>query len=375
LNGFSEAQPPPPGRVADVALVSESRDRDGHQQHFRLYLRALEAVGLPYSVYQCVDPSSASEYSAEGTRVYGRRVPGSAQLEMGLNRLFRVYPRRLRALPERVVHVNDAFLAPLTQYRGHVVVTLADLSKMTTHYFPRVSVWLHNRSLRQIRDAQAVVCSSEYVRQEILSLLPVAESQVHVVPLRSLLPLAAEPRRPPPPPTARAPWTLLYVAGDRPRKNLPLFFEILRRLDDRYRGLLVSRLRPSTQDTVSRMGLGPRLEIRSWVEDLTATYRSAQLLVHTAPYEGFGIPLAEALSQGLPVVAANRTSIPEVVGPGGLLVDEDSPEAWCRAVERLSDPELYSRLSSAALAQSDRFPLPAIGARLREAYGLGKGPG
>ena len=354
-----------------VALVSESRERDGHQRQFDVYCRGLDAVGLPYSVYQCVDPSLRTEFSNRGTIVPGIRIPGSPTWEMGTNRLFQVYPRRLRGIPERVVHVNDAFLAPLIRFRDDVVVSLADLSKMTTDYFPRASVWLHNRSLRRIRQARAIICHTEYVRQEILTHLPVTESQVRVVPLRSLIPTLTTDRPQFGSPTIQAPWTMLYIAGDRPRKNIPLFLEILRRLDDRYRGLLVSRLRPSTQLLISKMGLGSRLQVQSWVPDLEPIYRSAHILVHTAPYEGFGIPLAEAMSQGLPVVAANATSIPEVVGNGGLLVGPNELTAWCEAIERLSDPGYYSGVSRNALAQAERVSFSNIGTRLREAYGLG----
>jgi glycosyltransferase involved in cell wall biosynthesis len=348
------APTPQPTLPATVAMVSESQQRDGHQQMFQVYCRGLAEVGLPYSVYQCVDP-------------------GSPRLEMGVNRLFEVFTRRLKALPERIVHVNDAYLAPLARRRSNVVVTLVDLAKMTTDYFPRAAVWLHNQSLRHIREARAVVCPSEYVRQEILTHLPVTGPQVHVVPLRSLLPLAPAGRPPPDPPTSQAPWTLLYVAGDRPRKNIPLFLDILARMDNRYRGVLVSHIRPPTAELISKLGLQQRLLVRDWVEDLRPTYWAAHLLVHTAPYEGFGIPLAEAMSQGVPVVATNRTSIPEVVGNGGLLIDSQDPDAWCQAIEKLSDPVLYSRISQAALAQADRVSLANIGSRLRKAYGLNGG--
>lgn len=367
--GRPEGPRPAPDPVPLVAMVNESRRRDGHQQMFEVYCRALAAVGLPFSVYQCVDPSRASEYATQGHRVLGYRVPGPVRFEVGVNRLLYVFPRRLAGLTERFVHVNNAFLAPLTRYRGEVVVTLVDLAPLTTPYFPPVTAWLRNRCLDRIQDARAVVCPTSYIRQEIVERLPVDPSRIHVVPLRSLL--AGAPARPAPePPTLQRPWTLLYVASDRPRKNLTLFFEILRRLDGRFRGRLVSRLRPATRDRISRMGLSSRLEVLDWVEDLGPVYDASHLLVHTAPYEGFGFPLAEAMSRALPVVAADHSSIPEVVGPGGVLVGSEDPTAWCRAVEQLTDPAAYSKVSQACRTWSDRCSLSDIGLRLRRAYGL-----
>ncbi len=366
----SQPRPASPPSAPVVAMVNESQRRDGHQQMFETYCRALSAVGLPYSVYQCVDPSLASEYATAGRRVVGRRLPGSGLLEMGYNRFFEVFPKRLGPMPEPIVHVNDAFLAPLVRYRRNVVVTLVDLVKLTTAYFPRVAVWLYDRSLREIGKARAVIAPSHYVRQELLAHLPLAEPQVHVVPLRSLLPPLRTPRPAPEPPTAERPWTLLYVARDRPRKNLPFFFELLRRLGHEYRGLLVSQVRPPTSRQIARLGLGSRLQVLPWADDLTPIYRSAHVLVHTAPYEGFGIPLAEAASQGLPVVASNRTSIPEVVGAGGILLEPNDTASWLEAIRRLTDSGVYSGLSEAAREQADRVSLVEIGSRLRAAYGL-----
>jgi glycosyltransferase involved in cell wall biosynthesis len=92
---------------------------------------------------------------------------------------------------------------------------------------------------------------------------------------------------------------------------------------------------------------GTRLLLPGRVGDVAAVLRRADLLVHPARWEGFGLALLEAMLAGLPVVASGVSSIPEIVvdGETGLLVPPDEPEALRAAVERvLADPgELGAR--------------------------------
>ena len=350
-----------------MAMVNGSRRFDGLTRHFHAYLRGLDRVGITYATYTCVDPSERWDYPAEGTIVPGYRVPGGGRLEMGINRLLSVFARRLRDVPGDLVHVGDPYLAPLARYRPDVIVNIPDLGKLTTRWYPWPSSLIHNLDLRAVARARGVVCSTDYVRQEVLRRLPIPADAVRVAPLHSLLPPGG-PRDSPDPPTEQAPWNLLYVGADRPHKNLPLFLEVLRVAGAKFRGTLVSRLSASTAERIRRLGLGGRMTVLCDVNDLTSVYRDANVLVFPSFLEGFGLPLVEAMGQRLPILASSMTSVPEVVGSAGILLDPTNPADWIAALERLQEPTVYQTLSRASWERSQTFTADRTGAALREAY-------
>jgi glycosyltransferase involved in cell wall biosynthesis len=110
-------------------------------------------------------------------------------------------------------------------------------------------------------------------------------------------------------------------------------------------------------------------------EELAQLMAAARTLVFTSAYEGQGMPLLEAMACGTPVVAMRNTSIPEVVGRGGILVDE-KPGGSQTAAEELAkvcieltrDEDEHDRLGHLALQQSSSFTLSAFGAALSRAY-------
>lgn len=354
-----------------IALVHDARRFDGHYRMFEILRHALRAAGRPVASYSCIDPSQAEEYPHDGTVVWGRRIPPGGDLERGVNRFFPVFTRQLRSIPADVVHVMDVHLASLAQFRPDVVVSIADLAKRTTRWYPRGASFVHNHGLRYLARSRAVVCHTEFVRGEILRTLPCPPERVVVAPLYSLLPEGPV-RSAPPPPTPAHPWTLLAVSTDRPHKNLGLFLELLRSTDDRYRGLLVSHPTPATRRRIAELGLTARLTVVTGGEAITDVYRRSEVLIFPSRHEGFGLPLVEAMGQGLPVVASDRTSIPEVVGAAGPLLNPEDPGPWLRALDRLTAPGAWEAASRRSREQARTFGPERTVRGLLTAYRGGK---
>jgi glycosyltransferase involved in cell wall biosynthesis len=90
--------------------------------------------------------------------------------------------------------------------------------------------------------------------------------------------------------------------------------------------------------------------------DLPHFYGGASCFVYPSLFEGFGLPLAEAMACGTPVIGANRTALPELVGDAGLLVDPESVDAIAAAVTRvLTDRDLAGDLGRRGLERSRRY--------------------
>jgi glycosyltransferase involved in cell wall biosynthesis len=102
---------------------------------------------------------------------------------------------------------------------------------------------------------------------------------------------------------------------------------------------------------------------------LQALYRHASCLLYLSLAEGFGLPLIEAMSMGTPIVASNRTSIPEVVGDAGLIVDPENSEEVTRALaDVLSSPELRDSMIARGRARAKQFDGAVAASRMIEVY-------
>jgi glycosyltransferase involved in cell wall biosynthesis len=91
--------------------------------------------------------------------------------------------------------------------------------------------------------------------------------------------------------------------------------------------------------------------------------------VYPSTYEGFGLPLAEAMAAGCPVIAADRTALPEVLGDAGILVEAEDAGAWADAMRRVLDDEpLRTRLAAAGRKRVRAFSLGEAARRQVAAY-------
>lgn len=174
---------------------------------------------------------------------------------------------------------------------------------------------------------------------------------------------------------------VLYVGNKRPHKNVARLIEAFRLLlSDRDPGcdlVIAGRDEPGDIETDARgvrlladeLGLNGRVRFVGEVpeEDLPALYRGAEAFIYLSSYEGFGLPPLEAMACGTPVVALKATSLPEVVGDGGLLLDSADPAIVADSVRRvLADRTLRDSLSQRAVRQARRFSWEATASCVSE---------
>lgn len=181
----------------------------------------------------------------------------------------------------------------------------------------------------------------------------------------------------PDPAVPRAPATLLCIGrASDPNKGIAVLIEALAKLPPPVRLVLVDEDHPLHEGRrlAARLGVGDRLEIvgRVPAAELVRLYRSATLVVVPSLYEGFGLPAAEAMACGTPVVAAAAGALPEVLrtGGGGPLVAKGDPDALARTIAALlAEPETRRRLGDEARARVvDAYSWPRIAARTAEVY-------
>ena len=161
-----------------------------------------------------------------------------------------------------------------------------------------------------------------------------------------------------------APSYILCVAGSDPTKNIKslihAYSKFPNRLLNNYQLVLAGDLQRDRMlcETIKQLGLENNVVMTGIVSDerLVRLYQEAAVFVFPSLYEGFGLPLLEAMACGCPVVSSNRSSIPEVVGDAGILIDPLDLTAMSQAIERvLTDSTLAERLRGAGLRQAKRF--------------------
>ncbi|MHC4726643.1 MAG: glycosyltransferase family 4 protein, partial [Planctomycetota bacterium] len=156
---------------------------------------------------------------------------------------------------------------------------------------------------------------------------------------------------------------ILYVGSLSPRKNIVRLLNAFSQICQRIPHSLVLTGSKSWKDstvyhTMQELNLGDRIKQLGYVEpeDMPVLYNLAGAYVYPSLYEGFGLPVLEAMQCGCPVVASNATSIPEVAGDAAILVDPINTTAIAQSIYRvLSDSKLREELVYAGFQQAKKF--------------------
>lgn len=250
-----------------------------------------------------------------------------------------------------------------------VITTVHDISfEHFPHMFRKATV-LRMRSMIpwSARRSAAVLTGSEYSRRDLIESYDLPPDKVHVTlyatsNLFTTLPTAEARRRVG---SLDVPGEyILYVGNLQPRKNLPRLLDAYRLL--RERGWSVplvivgqrAWLADDVFDTVRRHSLGEHVKFTGYVSDeqLVGLYNLAHVMVYPSLFEGFGLPVLEALACGAPTVTSSTSSMPEVAGDAALLVDPTDVDEIANAIERLlADASLRDRLRAAGPRQAARF--------------------
>jgi glycosyltransferase involved in cell wall biosynthesis len=232
------------------------------------------------------------------------------------------------------------------------------------------------------RHAKAIIAVSAATKRDVVRTLKVPESKVHVVyeaASPQFRPLAHTPsleavRRKYGLPESFA----LYVGTIEPRKNLVRLFEAFEQVRRRGRGSTVLALvgNRGSSDTailasLERLGLGDAVRIlgQAPTDDVVALYNLADLLVLPSLYEGFGLPVIEAMACGTPVVTSPNGALAEIAGEAAEYVDPTQVESIAAGLYAvLCDPERQADLRAAGLRRAAQFSWEATAQHTRRIY-------
>lgn len=280
-----------------------------------------------------------------------------------------------RRIPAKAqVHVTNQNLSFLPVHRP--VITVMDLYRLThAGYASRL---VARGMYSGIPQARRLVAISHFTESEILRTYGARAPPSTVAPLGVNEFMREVDSRPSP---MAAPY-LLHVSTETPRKRFDLALRAFALFRERTPSSPLILLKAGRAETpqlrihhvqlVRRLGLEGHVVFEDDVSDerLRNFYRHARALLCPSSYEGFGLPAAEAMAQGCPVLATDATSLPEVVGEGGMLLDDDVGR-WADAIAISEDAAWRKRSSAQALQQSRRFTWQETAQRTLDAYAAG----
>jgi glycosyltransferase involved in cell wall biosynthesis len=279
-----------------------------------------------------------------------------------------------------IVHANN-FFCPVGLENARLVYTLYDLAFLEYPEWTTSENWnacfegVFNASLY----ADAIIAISQYTRQHFLRLFPhYPENQVHLVYGASRF-VKSPPVEPPNVDLGiESDRFWLHVGTIEPRKNherlLAAYARYASQVQDPFPLVLVGArgwLMEQFDAQIDALGLGNRVIRLGYVTDaaLSWLYESCFAFIYPSLFEGFGLPVVEAMSFGAAVIASNVTSLPEVVGDAGLLIDPLSVESISDALIRLGTGH-YDRaeLKQKAMKQAENFSWQQTAERVMEIY-------
>ena len=247
------------------------------------------------------------------------------------------------------------------------VVTIHDLIFMRCpEYYNPVDVATYKWKFRNaIRQANRIIAISECTRRDIMELGEIDDSRIHVVyqscDTRFRLQVSPEQKQ-----DVRVRYSLpkryvLFVGTIEERKNALLAAQALPYLSDDIHLVLVGRQTAYAKTITSfarQNGLANRIHMLSGVptSDLYAIYQQAECFVYPSRYEGFGIPVIEAIQSRLPVIACTGSCLEEAGGPDNVYVDPDEPQEMAMAIKSITDnPDAARQIVTRSLDYIRRF--------------------
>jgi len=283
--------------------------------------------------------------------------------------------------PLTLFHQPDFFLPPV-KAATRTIVTVHDLSFEHTPadmIMPGMEAHLKKWVPCSVQRADHVIAVSAATRQDLIDLYHTPPEKITVLhhgvapqfqPIADSAQLAR----------VRHKYNLgdrpfvLSVSTIQPRKNYRRLIQAFAQIDDAYSLVLAGGKGWGFDDIfadVVHLGLKDRVHFPGFIADadLPALYNAASLFIYPSLYEGFGLPILEAMACGTPVVAGSQSSLPEVVGEAGLLVDPYNVDAIAAAILRvLAEPDLHRQLSQAGHQQVKKFTWHRMATQLYALY-------
>ncbi len=279
---------------------------------------------------------------------------------------------------------QPCFSAPVL-YRGPIVVTVHDIiSILFPQNIPFVSRMFYSRWMPfSYRNADKIIAISQNTKRDIQKILQIPEEKIRVI----YLAVSDEFKQRPSLNKIQKAKQRYGIAGDyilhvgtlEPRKNLQFLVKAFFRAQKKYRLSKIKLVITGKKGwyyqgifTLARkLKMADQIVFTGYVadQDTPLLYAGAKLFVFPSLYEGFGLPPLEAMTVGVPVISSNTSSLPEVVGKGGILLPPKKIDEWAMWIGKIiRNPTLRQNLIKAGRRQAQKFSWTTTARKTVEVY-------
>lgn len=280
------------------------------------------------------------------------------------------FPRLARQKKVDILH-QPCFSAPIF-YHGPVVVTVNDIiSIIFPQNIPFASRVFYSRWMPfSYQKAAKIIAISKNTKRDIQRILNIPESKIKVIydAVSDKFKVQQSPKKIK---KIKQKYAinnnyLLHVGTLEPRKNLKFLVRAFALAIKKYKlsdvNLVITGKKgwyyEGIFNLVEKLNMASRVVFTGYVadEDMPPLYSGASLVVFPSLYEGFGFPPLEAMTSGVPVISSNTSSLPEIVGEGGILLSPKKIDEWAYWIKKtLTDKNLAKKLTAAGKKQAQKF--------------------
>jgi len=299
-------------------------------------------------------------YERSNVEIKYIKIPGKVKESLWHSNL----PLAKRFLGKADVYLAPTFLDVISNLKIPQAVVIHDLStfKFPEHLGKKQAEYFNRQTRLACKIASKIIAISENTKKDLIEILKVPEKKIEVIyPGQSPFPEVAANL----PASLKEKSYILSVGTVEPRKNLIGLFEayalLTPALQEEYPLAVVGARGWNTGKTFevfSALNLENKVKFLGFVPDkvLAKLYKEATVFVYPSLYEGFGIPVLEAMGFGLPVVTSDNSSLPEVADNAAVLVDPTSSKSISEGLQRLLEHKNEAQLlSQKAKDQAKKF--------------------
>ena len=352
-----------------IAFVCGSKSGDGIFKGGIAMFNSLKELGFKVNWYQCVDKISSGGYPEDAKFISGIHFLNQT-ISMGLNRMY-YFPRNSKELVEKTIFLLDPSLVRVGMNRTNVIVKIHDIRPLTKYGDKLFTKLMYLYSIPKLRNLNHIIVTTNYMKQELIK-LNFNKDKITVIPDISQLSLNSKHVDTSLDRIKGGDVNLLCIATDRPYKNISFLIQLAKAFskDERLKKFkfhLVSRLRKSTIAEIVNCEL-KNLFVYSDVGDINSVYQIADILLFPSLYEGFGLPLVEAMSIGMPIICNRLEPMREILDFAGYFVSPNDLIEWKNAILELSEAQEYERMSNLCLKRYEHYSPQSYKQKIRSAF-------
>jgi len=264
-----------------------------------------------------------------------------------------------------VYHISNQTIANCCKFAKPSVVTCHDIFTYTApDDYDLFTNFLLKKHLDAMKKASKIIVPSKWTKNDLIKVLNIPENKIEVV----YHGVNRERFRPRNKISARKKLGLpidkkliLFVGLDLPRKNIRTILKTLYKLRKNIKNLkliLITKIRKETRELVNNLGLQNHIQLVDWVPSnlLPFYYNSVDLFIFPSYYEGFGLPVLEAMASGVPVITSNGTSLPEIIGSTSIMISPLNVKMLAEeALKLLTNTSIQKTIIKKQLKRSKMF--------------------